>query len=462
MKGPSFSASQRSAIFGLLVSTAFIVAGCGRAPAPRPNFVLVVADTLRADRLHIGEGEENITPNFDALRAESAVFTNAYAPSSWTLPSTVSLFLSQVPSHHGVTRWGSILGEEHTTLAEVLRSAGYRTGGFSANHLVTAERGFFQGFDMFQFVVHPKWTEDTPTHSQYAFARGSDLTSKALDWLDANPGGGGNAPFFLYLHMMEPHTPYLCPPAADDDCRATAERLNQLLTLAQWGFTDSERSLIREFYGADVRRADATLGRLYGALEKRGILDDTWLILTADHGEMLGEHGLWVHGHALYEETLLVPLLIRSPSRRAAIVDEPVSLIDIAPTILDVAGIQESGPFEGRSLRPALEERPLRPTPIVAELLPVRDEPDRRQRHLLSVTRETTKLVLGMDGTLERFDLSVDPNEEAPTQAEASEIEALLSEAGVDLRHFEALSQSGPEPTPEMVEHLKSLGYIPE
>jgi arylsulfatase A-like enzyme len=437
---------------------AFVAAGCESEPPP--NFVLLLVDTLRSDGVRPAGHETEIAPNFAALRAESTVFPNAYATSPWTLPSTASLFLSQVPSQHGVTRWGSILGDGHTTLVEVLRGAGYRAGGFSANHLVTAERGFFQGFNTFEFMAHPKWTPDTPKHSQYAFAKGHHLISKALAWLDAAPRTAEKAPFFLYLHIMEPHTPYLCPAAAGDDCRATAERLNHLLTLAMWTFTESERALIRELYDADVRRTDAALAGLYSGLDERGLLENTWLILTSDHGEMLGEHDLWMHGHALYEETLRVPLLIRSPSGRGATANAPVSLVDIAPTVLDLAGIRASAQFKGRSLRPALEARPMRSLPIVAELLPVRDEPDRRQRHLLSVTHDETKLVLGIDGTLERFDLSMDPSEEAPLPAEASEIEALLSEVGVAFRHVEALSESGPEPTPEMIEQLKALGYL--
>jgi arylsulfatase len=461
--------SPRSGAIAALVLTSFLAGSCSPEPESKPrvavrppNFVLLLVDTLRTDRIASAGQAKAISPNFDALRSESTVFSNAYATSPWTLPSTVSLFLSQVPSQHGVTRWASLLGNEHTTLVEVLRGAGYRTGGFSANRLVTPERGFLQGFDTFEFVAHPKWKRGTPPHSQYVFATAEDITSKALAWLGAGRGAEGNAPFFLYLHIMEPHTPYLCPPAAGADCNATATRLNHRLTLTQWAFTDSERSLIQEFYDADVRRADATLGRLYDALGERGLLENTWLILTADHGEMLGEHDLWMHGHALYEETQRIPLLLRSPSRRSATVDAPVSLVDIAPTVLDLAGIQPPAPFEGRSLRPALEARPLRSRPIVSELFPVRDEPDRRQRHLLAVTRGATKLVVGIDGTLERFDLSNDPREEAPLPAEANEIEALLLEAGVAFRHFEALAETVPELSPGMLEDLKELGYVQE
>jgi arylsulfatase A-like enzyme len=466
MKGSSSLISPQSLFIALLVSTAFIAASCSPEPEPkpepppRPNFVLVVVDTLRADRLHFAGYEKEISPNFDALRAESTYFPNARATSSWTLPSTMSLLVSQVPSQHGITKWSSLVDPEQTTLVELLHDAGYRTGGWTANLLLTEERGFVQGFDSFELVHHPEWHFGIPGNSPHAFASGDDLTSRALAWLEERPLPKDDVPFFLYLHYMEPHTPFLCPPGAGDACRSTAAILNRRLTSANWDFTATQDSFIEGFYDADVRRMDEALGHLYGQLKERGSLENTWLILTADHGEMLGEHDLYVHGRALYEETLRVPLLFRPPSGRGAVVETPVSLIDVAPTILDLAGIQPPPSFKGRSLRGALRKGPLEDRPLVAELFPVLDEPPPRHRHLLSVTRGTTKLVLGIDGKLERFDLANDPKEETPLPADMAELKALLAEADVAFSHLEASSETTPELSPEMVEQLKGLGYI--
>ena len=389
MKGPNSPISPRSVVIALLVSTASIAAGCKpEPPPPRPNFVLVVVDTLRADRLHFAGYAKEITPNFDALRAESTYFPNAHATSSWTLPSTISLLVSQVPSRHGVD-WSSssLVDAEQTTLVELLHDAGYRTGGWNANLLLTEGRGFNQGFDSFEVVHHPEWYRGIPGNSPHAFASGADLTSRALAWLEERPLSKDDVPFFLYLHYMEPHTPFLCPAVAGDACRPTAETLNRRLVQGKWGFTASQSGLIQELYDADVRRMDETLGRLYRDLKERGFLENTWLIVTADHGEMLGEHDLYVHGRALYEETVRVPLLSAAFSRRGR--ETPISLIDVAPTILDLAGIEPPPSFDGRSLRSALEEVPLHVRPVVAELLPVHDEPPPHHRHLLSVTRGT-------------------------------------------------------------------------
>ena len=467
MNGSNSPISPRSAVIALLVSTAFVAAGCSPEPEPkpepappRPNFVLVVADTLRADRLHFAGYERKITPNFDALRSESTYFPNAHATSSWTLPSTMSLLLSQSPSQHGITKWSSLVDEEQTTVVELLHDAGYRTGGWNANLLLTEERGFIQGFDSYELLHHPDWHRDAHRKTPHLFAPADDLTSHALAWLEERPPQEDGVPFFLYLHYMEPHTPFQCPPNAEPSCSNAASVLNRRLTAANWDFTETQDSLIQGFYNGNVRRMDVALGRLHRQLKERGLLENTWLIVTADHGEMLGEHGLYVHGRALYEETLRVPLLFRSQSGRPAVVETAVSLVDVAPTILDLAGIEPPPFFKGRSLRAALENEPLDDRPLVAELFPVIDEPPPRHRHLLSVTRGTTKLVLGIDGELERFDLAVDPSEETPLPAEIADLEALLSEASVAFPHFGASSESSPELSPEVVEQLKGLGYI--
>jgi arylsulfatase A-like enzyme len=459
------SARSLAPIALLLIATA-LGPGCSMQsetePASRPNFVLVVIDTLRADRLGFEGKRGHALPAFSRLRSESTYFPNARSTSSWTLPATVSLLVSQLPSQHGATAWTSDLTEEQTTFVEKLREAGYRTGGWSANHLIRPERGFDRGFDTFELVTHPEWKFGTPPQNPHAFALAEDVTARALAWLDDDSVASAADPFFVYLHFMEPHTPYLCPPGAGSACKSVAMHLNRHLVAAFWDFDSDQEALISDFYDNDVRRTDAALDHLYGALEARGLLESTWLIVTADHGEMLGEHGLYVHGNALYEETLRVPLLIRTPVPGNTRSSAPVSLIDIAPTILDAAGVELPAEFKGRSLQPALEMRLLDPLPIVAELLPLRSEATEHYRHVLSVTSGSTKLVLGTDGALQRFDLAADPAERVALPAEMRELEAYLSEAGVDFRHLEELDKEVPEPSPEELQHLKALGYVGE
>lgn len=466
MKASRLTLPLRFAATALLAAAAILAGGCPSepkpaSPPPRPNFVLVVVDTLRADRLHFAGYHKEVSPNFDLLRSKSTYFSNAHSTSSWTLPATVSVFLSQLPSQHGVVTWGSSLTDEQTTLVEMLHDAGYRTGAWTANLLMPEDRGLAQGFDAYDLVTHPKWERGVPFQGENSFALADELTSRALAWLEETSASDGDAPFFVYLHYMEPHTPFLCPPTTGEACRRAAAVLNRQLVKASWNFTDHQSGLIRQLYDADIKLMDENLGRLYRDLEERGLLGNTWLIVTADHGEMLGEHGLYVHGRALYQETVRIPLLVYAPSRNGSVVSSPVSLIDIAPTILDLAGIDVPASFRGRSLRDALEGRSLPPRPIVAELLPARAKPTAMHRHLLSITRGDTKIVVGTDGKSVRFDLATDPGEAEPLSVNPGELEELLSEAGIEFDCSKALSREAPEPTPETLEHLRSLGYLP-
>lgn len=465
MTGSRLTPPLRFAAAALLAAAAILAGSClpepkPAAPPPRPNFVLVIADTLRADHLHFAGYGKADSPDLDALRSKSTNFPNAYSTSSWTLPATVSLFLSQLPSQHGVVTWGSTLTDEQTTLAEMLHDAGYRTGAWTANLLLPEERGMNQGFDDYELVTHPKWVRGAPFQGEHSFALADDLSSKAIAWLEETSASDDGAPFFVYLHYMEPHTPFLCPPTAGDDCRRAATVLNRRLAQVKWGFTDYESRLIKNLYDTDVKRMDESLGRLYRDLEEKGFLENTWLIVTADHGEMLGEHGLWVHGRALYRETVRIPLLVCGPSRNASVVNSPVSLIDIAPTILDLAGIDAPASFRGLSLRGALGGGSLPLRPVAAELFPVHKKPIRMHRHLLSITRGDTKLVVGVDGKLVRFDLATDPGEQEPLSADWGELEKLLSEAGIEFDRTKLLSRGVPELKPEILENLRSLGYV--
>ncbi len=437
------------------LSLGLVLALAGCSTPPPPSFVLVVFDTLRADRLHYAGYDARLSPTFDRLRAESVDFAQARSTSSWTLPAAASLFLSQLPSRHGVRHWGAHLPPEPESLAGALRRQGYRTGAWTANHLMTARRGFDRGFETYEVVRNPRWRPGTPPESEHVFASAAELVSRALTWLDS----AGDGPFLIYLHLMENHTPLVCPPD-DAACAAAVTALNQRIFAGFWSFTEEEAARVSALYDADVARVDESLGELVRGLDERGRLEDSWLVLTSDHGEMLGEHGLYLHGRALYAETLHVPLLFRPPDGRGSVVDTLVSVTDVAPTILDLAGAETPPSFAGRSLRPALEGRALPERPVVAELFPVNREPDPRQRHLLSVERGDSKLVLRLDGTVERYDRAADPGERAPRPARTGDVRDALAEAGVPFEHLRLLADADLDLSPETLEHLRTLGYL--
>jgi len=437
-------------------------AGGAAEPSPRPNFVVIVADTLRADRIDGDERRAGITPHLDALRGRGTYFANALSTSSWTLPATVSIFTSQLPSRHGAWRWTSRIDDGLQLVSELFQRAGWRTGGWSANRLIERQRGFRRGFDEFELLFHPDWKPGMPPDSPYAFALAPDLNERALEWLDRSAQTRPDAPFFLYLHLMEPHTPLLCPPDVGPECGKATRQLNRNLLNSVWLMTAESRELIEKFYDSDVRSLDAAIGALVDALSERGLLENTWIVFTADHGEMLSEHGLYLHGRALYEETVHVPLLIVPPAGRGRRVDAPVSLIDIAPTLLDIAGIETPPEFDGHSLLTALAGVAPEPRVLVSELRRVTEEGDKRQRHWVAVRKGDEKVLLSIDGTVQRVDLRTDPGEALPRDATRTELEALLAEAGVPLDHDLEGTDDAHELTPEMREHLKGLGYLQE
>jgi arylsulfatase A-like enzyme len=438
------------------------LAGCSRRndPAARPNFILIVVDALRADRLHYAGYEKTASPNFDAFQRQSTWFANAYATTSWTIPSMASLFLSQLASQHRVVKWGSKLPVDETTLVEILRAGGYRTGGWTANRLMSKPRGFAQGFDEYKLITHPELKPDTPPGTEFAIAPASEVTRAALQWFRRERAADRDAPFFAYLHYLEPHTPYLCPDGSGEGCKTEAANLTKRLLKEQWEFDVRENDLIGTLYDVDVARMDEALGDLIRELGARGLLDDTWVILTSDHGEHLGESGSYVHGTTLNQPVVHVPLLFSPPSRKGSVVNVPVSLADVAPTILALAGLEIPDTFGGRSLQNALQGGSLPRRPVVAELLSTGPKPKPSFRHRFAVIDGTDALLLARDGTVQRFDLSEDPGQENPLEASMGELGDLLSAAGIDLAESIDPSSDGSDISPELLEHLKALGYI--
>jgi arylsulfatase A-like enzyme len=452
-----------------LLLLAALAAGCGGgepAPAPDrtpPDLVLVVSDTLRADYLHGSGPGRPATPAFDSLARDSVRFLAAWSTSSWTLPATASIFLSQLPSQHGVARWGSVLGAEPAALVDLLRGAGYRTGMWTANHIVAGGRGFAQRFDHYELVTHPGFRGGAPVDAT-AFGEGGELAARALAWMREVATAPGRPPFFAYLHFMEPHGPYLCPADAPPDCAERARALNQRLLEFRWSLDPGEKQFLAGLYAADVESMDAALAQLLAGLDGAGLSANAWVIVVADHGELLGEWDMYMHGRTLFEPLLHVPLLARGPGARPGPVETPVSLVDLAPTLLELAGLAAPPSFRGRSLAPALRGERLEDRPVVAELLQTYREQDARQRHVLAVRDGSRKLLVRTDGVVERYDLAADPDERRPLATRQGELGALLERAGLgsgfDVDAYLGVGSDAPEPSHEMREALRQLGYL--
>lgn len=325
-----------------------------RNPSPgdvgkRPNLILYVSDTLRADHLGARRESRPLTPSLDRLAEGGVVFERMVAQSSYTKASTASIFTGLWPAAHGTNSVEEALPPELPTLPRLLRRGGYDTAAFVANAYVSAPFGFAEGFDRFHFLRDVHSLSD-------------QLHEPALAWLDER--GGDPDPFFLYLHTIDPHGPYAPPepfrsrfaPHVPEGI-GTREHIDAVKR-AREELDETTRDHLRALYAADVAQQDAALGRFVDGLVERGLHRDSVLVFTSDHGEAFSEHGRYTHGFDLHGEVIRVPLLLAGVGvPRGLRITAPAQHVDLLPTLLDLAGIGRSADFsaEGRSLLRLLE-----------------------------------------------------------------------------------------------------------
>jgi choline-sulfatase len=414
-----------------IVSAAALVGGgaCVRRSAP-VNVLLVSIDTLRADRVGAyGYGAAQ-TPAIDALARRGLRFANATSVGVLTLPAHTSLMTGTFPAYHGVRdNGGFYVDDRHTTLAEMLKERGYRTGAFVGAFVLDRRWGLDQGFDRYfdEFDLSAAGPGmDTIQRS------GRDVVDRALAWLVED----ADRPFFAWVHLYDPHAPYLAPPAF----RA---RFPQTLQGA---------------YDAEVAAADAEVGRLVEALHRDGRLDDTLIVVTGDHGESLGEHGEQAHGFFLYDAAVQVPLVIAGPEISSRVVPDQVRLVDVMPTILERLQIPAPAEVQGHSLLAAARGEPVDRLALAETWYP-------RYHYgwseLVAVREGRYKFVRAPRREL--YDLQTDPGERVnladvhPQRADA--LERALDDLVARISRPDAVR--GPAPVdPEVEERLRALGYI--
>lgn len=335
---------------GWLVFPLFATAACGSpADTPRPNVVLIVLDTFRADAVGATGAQGSLTPNIDRLGREGVVFRNAFAPAPWTVPSHGSLFTGRYPSQHGAMHGRYALAPTEKTLAEILLEQGYATAGFTCNAWLHRQSGFRQGFETYEEAYK------LPDQSDKGSAAATELASQWLRSREDDP-----RPFLLFVNYLDAHLPYQPPPEVQPrvglepvERRFTLEQAEQII-LEQRDLTAAERDSIRTLYLAGVTYVDDHVGRLVDVLREIDQLDRSLLILVSDHGELLGEHRMSGHEFALYEELLRIPFLARYPARipRGTVVTTPASPIDVVPTVQHLLGLETPPSIAGRSFLP--------------------------------------------------------------------------------------------------------------
>jgi len=470
----------------LSLPAALFLLGCAASPAgPErpPSFVVVVVDTLRPDHLGLYGYRKDASPNLDRLARDGIVFDRAYSAAPWTYPSTVSLLTGRWPSEHGAddlrvdeaTGALALAQAEQDWLPRRFAEHGYRTAAFHTHRYL--HRDVSNIHEAFEEFYYPP-AEGATAEERDAVARGiwrwtermflDTLYPPFETWLTRTAG----EPFFAYLHVIDVHGPYRDALVLDED-RAAFERgledgsivLPRMDNVEMYRPTGVENPHKSYLYDGHIRSVDTYLGRLATHLERLGIADDTYLVVTSDHGEGFGEHGYWGHGHYVFDDQVRVPLVLlshREVVRRPRRVAELVSTVGLVPTLAELAGIELPPPLAARGFADLLGDRPRAPRRsfVVAELR----RHVGRQAYMLDprfkLIRERA------DGSERLYDLAADPGEMRPIEGAALAGEALaaqraLSRAGEAYRSTlrrrlvrEKTLRS------EDVEALKALGYL--
>ncbi|MCP5042409.1 MAG: sulfatase [bacterium] len=443
-------------------------------PAPqRPDIAVIVLDTVRRDRLSSYGYPRKTSPQLDHLAQSARVFDNAYATSSWTTPSHASLFSGWYPVRHGATQENWQLSPDVETLAEIMTDAGYQTVGVAGNVMITAERGFAQGFEI--------W------HESWRGAKNHLRDSITVDWLTNFLSTRDDPrPLFLFVNLIGAHTPY---DSCGSSCGVFGARLDGGLSNSFWKdyylgrrtFDALQLERLNRLYDAEIREADANLARVLRAFDSQTDAERSFVAVTSDHGENIGDHGHVNHVFSLYETTVQIPLLIRHPTAFAAGTRDgrPVQLVDLFASALAAAGIaQAEHPTHGRSLlgdevleRPILTEY-YRPDQAMERLYPSGEGRGHRrtaryERRLRTLSRGGWKLVWGSNGKHELYHLASDPAEahDRIDDPAASEIRnALLEELAALVEELGRGEPFGHDEQPPLDaktrEELRALGYL--
>jgi arylsulfatase A-like enzyme len=471
-----------------------------------PNVLLVILDTARASRVY----DADLMPNLNEFADEGATYTNAYATGPWSLPSHASLFTGQYTSNHRTHADEPQFTPETTPLAARLDEAGYETLAYSNNFWVSPSFGFDTGFDEYHvgwelFNGGEGFAEVGKEHSDVAgqlrafapkllsrnglktmanalflvtlwdrYDSGAYLTNRQVKkWVS-----GSDDPFFMFLNYHEPHLDYDAPGeyveqvTPDGKTPPDADDVNQ----EAWAYVtgdvemdESDFERLRLLYDAELRYLDSRLGELFDALEREGKLDETLVVVTSDHGENLGDHGLMGHQYCLYDTLMHVPLIVRGPGVDAGTRDGFVELRDLYPTILDAAGLEDAPDdrnLQGDPDREAVAAEYWTPPCPTSELRADFGElPERVQkfdRGLQAVRTDDWKLVVGTDGSTQLYDLSEDPGEETDVSEDHPDVVDELSEA-IQSR-FDPITADDdytkPDVSPVVTNRLEDLGYL--
>jgi choline-sulfatase len=375
-------------------------------PARPKNVIVILIDTVRAEAFDAIRPDNDVeTPRFDAFAGQSTVFAHAYNNENWTKPSVATILTGLYPSTHDTKKDESAIPDEVELLSQRLQKQGFATAGFVANGYVSDKFGFQRGWDSFRNYIR----ENKSSEAEHVFG-------DALAWVTERKQATDAKPFFLYLQTIDPHVTYKAPleyvqkyhaEKYDGPLGPTIDAVElQNLSSGKLAPTERDVAWLRATYNAEVTYHDEHMGKFFDQLQTMGLLEDTMIVITNDHGEEINDHGKFGHGHTLFDELLRSPLLMYFPGMfpAGAKINDVVETVDVTPTIIDALGLEPMAQADGTSLLPLIHGKPIqRPTYAVSEFL------DGRR----AVRVGNWKLMRSTSTWANLFDVIADPDEQA-------------------------------------------------
>ncbi|PCR90468.1 sulfatase [Natrinema ejinorense] len=482
----------------------------------KKNVIILVLDTFRAKEFEVAAD----LPTFSSLRENGATFENAFTAAPWTLPSHASLFTGLHSSSHGANAGHKHLAEGPVTLAEVFRSNGYETVAVSNNTWISEEFGFGRGFDEFrktwQYVQsdvdlgriarteegiakltalgrelvtgNPLVNVTNAIYGQFVRKQYDDGAKQTNEWIETwLTERTDSSPFFLFVNYLEPHLEYHPPKEFAERFLPSDISYEEAMDVPQdaWGYiagtvemSEQDLEILRCLYRAEIAYLDQQIGELKALLEEQNEWEDTLFVVTGDHGENIGDHGLMDHQYCLYDTLLHVPLLTHGGEFTGGReIDDLVQLTDIAPTLLDAVGIEAPefrDQMQGRSFHPDADTEPreyafaeyMAPQPSMDALEKrVGDLPDgvyEYDRSLRAIRSTEWKYIRGSNGSEELYNVADDPEEsENLVKANPEKVAELESTLDDWLQSFDHADADGTvSMRDETKERLEDLGYL--
>ena len=446
----------------LAVVSAAACSGHAGTRVGAPNIILITIDTLRADHLGMYGYTRRTSPNLDAFAREAIVVSDGVSQAPYTKASIASLLTGLLPSTHKT--WSSsvplpqimkgttgdhpvpvtdVLPTNLPLLPEVLRDAGYETLAFTTNPFLIPDFGFARGFDHFRFFDGP------------AFASAEAVLPEAL----AAATGRHARPFFLWVHLMEPHSPYAPPQGARAmfPPQRPARMIPDGVNIPPWLIQQPSRDLrlFEALYDAEIRTVDTAIGRFFTGLRHAGLWDETAIVVTSDHGEEFLDHGGLEHNRTVYDEMIHVPLLLRVPGVKPGRLEAQVELMDLFPTLVAIAGGRVPDDLFGSNMLPLLQAGQGEDRFAVTELV----------GSAIALRTPEWKLIETTAGRRELYHLTADPHERRDVSGnERERVERLSSVLHGIQGRAETLAKSVTRQAttvrPSVFDRLRALGYI--